>query len=78
MRFINEKFLGYNDNGDSVIFADIYGTSSDTKPTSGIAMGSLFVEVDTGKTYLFNEDETTPGNEWVEQNASSGSGGGEG
>ena len=33
----------------------IYGTSAETKPTTGIVMGSTFVEVDTGKAYLYNE-----------------------
>lgn len=41
----------------------IYGTSSEAKPTQNIAMGSVFIEVDTGKAYLFNETTST----WVEQ-----------
>ena len=41
----------------------IFGTSSETKPTSGIAFGSVFVEVDTGKAFLFNETTSA----WVEQ-----------
>jgi hypothetical protein len=41
----------------------IFGTSSETKPTSGLAMGSVFVEVDTGKAFLFNESTSA----WVEQ-----------
>ena len=40
-----------------------YGLSTDTKPTSGIVMGSVFVEVDTGKAFLFNETASS----WVEQ-----------
>ena len=42
--------------------AEFYGTSLDSKPTTGILNGSTFVEVDTGKLFLFNE---TAG-EWVE------------
>lgn len=42
---------------------ELYGTSSDTKPTAEVVTGSMFVEVDTGKIYLFNEDA----GEWVEQ-----------
>jgi len=42
---------------------EIFGTSSETKPTTGIAFGSVFVEVDTGKAFLFNEANST----WVEQ-----------
>ena len=42
---------------------EIFGTSSESKPTSGLAMGSVFVEVDMGKAFLFNEANST----WVEQ-----------
>ena len=42
---------------------EIFGTSSETKPTTGIAFGSVFIEVDTGKAFLFNETAS----EWVEQ-----------
>lgn len=46
------------------------GLSTDTKPTEG-RNGDTFVEIDTGKTYLWNAD----GSEWVEQPASGGGGG---
>lgn len=36
--------------------------SSDTKPTSGIANGSVLTEMDTSKVYTFNE----AGGEWLE------------
>ena len=36
---------------------------TDSKPTDGIATGSLCIEVDTGKVYLYNSDGET----WVEQ-----------
>lgn len=43
-------------------YKEIYGTSGEQKPTEGLAMGSLYIEVDTGGTsYMFNE--TTSG--WV-------------
>lgn len=41
---------------------EAYGLSTDTKPTSGVANGSMFVEMDTGKIYFF--DGT--GEDWVE------------
>lgn len=50
---------------DSKKYVEIYGTSSESKPTDGIVTGSVFVEVDTGKCYLFNEDAS----EWVEVGA---------
>lgn len=49
-------------DGAALYTADLYGTSEDTKPTAGYANGSTFLEVDTGKIYLFNEDAS----EWVE------------
>lgn len=36
--------------------------STDTKPTTGVANGSLCLEMDTGKIYAFNE----AGAAWVE------------
>ena len=36
------------------------GLSSDTKPTEGVAPGSLFVEEDTGETYIYS------GSAWAE------------
>ena len=36
------------------------GLSTDTpKPTTGVANGSMFVEMDTGKIYLFDADGET-------------------
>lgn len=35
------------------------GLSTDTKPTEGLVTGSTFVEVDTGKVYLFDEVTST-------------------
>ena len=36
--------------------------STDSKPTTGIANGSMCLEMDTGKIYAFNE----AGSAWVE------------
>lgn len=47
-------------NGDILIEAACLST--DTKPTTGIANGSLCLEMDTGKIYAFNETAST----WVE------------
>jgi len=46
-------------------YVELFGLSTDAKPTSGIVTGSVFVEVDTGKAYLFNEAASA----WVEQGA---------
>ena len=44
-------------------YVELAGTSADTKPTDGIATGSIFTEADTGKVFFYNEDSTA----WVEQ-----------
>ena len=43
-------------------YIEAFGLSTDTKPTTGIITGSVFVEVDTGKAFLFNESASA----WVE------------
>ena len=53
--------------GDKTLY-NFYGTSSESKPTDedmasdnaeDIAVGSTFLEVDTGDVYLYNEDAGT-------------------
>lgn len=44
-------------------YNEFAGLSTDAKPTVGVGTGSIFVEVDTGKVYFFNEASET----WVEQ-----------
>lgn len=44
-------------------YYELAGTSSDSKPTAGVATGSIFVEVNTGKVFFFNEASSS----WVEQ-----------
>lgn len=43
-------------------YIEAFGLSTDSKPTTNIITGSVFVEVDTGKAFLFNETAS----EWVE------------
>jgi len=52
-------------------YLEMAGNSLDTKPTTGVATGSLFTEADTGKLYIY--DETTA--QWYETDAGGGSGG---
>ena len=59
------RALVENKFSDNKKYVELYGTSSDSKPTTGIVMGSVFVEVDTGKVFLFNEDSSV----WVEMGA---------
>lgn len=59
IRATNAVLVDYENN---IQIANLFGTSEDEKPTTGYANGSTFLEVDTGKIYLFNEDAS----EWVE------------
>lgn len=43
------------DGGDTV--ASCRGLSSDTKPTDGIPINSMFVELDTGDVFYFDGTE---------------------
>ena len=36
--------------------AAYYGLSTDTKPTDGIDNGSRFIEMDTGKVYMYDAE----------------------
>ena len=44
-------------------YKELAGNSRDTKPTTNVCTGSLFLEADTGKVYVF--DETGDGT-WTE------------
>jgi len=49
---------------------DVYefrGLSTDTKPTNDfVGNGSTFLEMNTGKVYVYNAAETTAANRWIE------------
>lgn len=51
---------------DGVRYCEFFGLSTDTKPTAGLATGSIFTEVNTGKVFFFNS-AASAGSEWVEQ-----------
>ena len=40
---------------EDLVLVDFAGNSGDSKPTSGIVTGSSFLEVDTGKKFVFDE-----------------------
>jgi len=54
---ITEKTYDNKDN-----YIEAVCLSTDTKPTTGIQNGSMCLEMNTGKIYVFNEDAST----WVE------------
>lgn len=53
-----------NQNGENVTVGDVEyrGLSTDAKPTEDVINGSSFIEIDTGKVYLFD----ATGAEWYE------------
>lgn len=51
---------------DSKKYSEMFGLSTDDKPTTGLVTGSKFTEVDTGDVYLF--DETGSGT-WTKTSA---------
>ena len=57
--FTNRKALFY---AAGKVLVEAACTSTDTKPTTGIANGSLCLEMDTGKIFAFNETASA----WVE------------
>ncbi len=46
-------------DGKWVRATTFYGLSTDTKPTEGVGNGSAFLEMDTGKIYFYDADNTT-------------------
>lgn len=51
------------ESGAQKYVKEIYGDSTETKPTTGIVDGSWFMETNTGKVFAFNEKSGG----WVEQ-----------
>ena len=55
VRVTEMKFIG-----GGVKYFEYAGLSTDEKPTSLVATGSLFIEVDTGDIYAYDEE----GKQW--------------
>ena len=62
MRDLVSKLFIVEDN-EQIFYKEIAGDHSETKPTTGIADGSIFLETDTGAVFFFNEKTSA----WVEQ-----------
>lgn len=60
MRILYKRILE-----DGVALIEAAGISLESKPTAGIATGSKFTEVDTGKEYRFAEGDNPT---WYDQN----------
>ena len=55
-------------------YVEYAGLSTDTKPVdTGLATGSLFLEINTGDVYAFDEEGNT-GSEWLKIATLGGSG----
>jgi hypothetical protein len=49
-RIVNRMF------SEDEVYSEMYGLSTDAKPTEDLITGSRFTEVDTGNVFLFNEE----------------------
>ena len=58
------RVYGKDADGNDLFYVSLAGKSTESKPTTGIVSGSRFVEVDTGKQYVFDGISTTPA--WTE------------
>ena len=63
VRLIYDEYLD-----GSARYVKFAGKSTDDKPVGAYATGSEFFEVNTGKTYYFDEEGNT-GEEWVDPTA---------
>jgi hypothetical protein len=48
------RAYGKDASGNDLFYEVLAGKSTESKPTTGILPGSRFMEVDTGKTYVFD------------------------
>lgn len=53
VRILDVKFIKTDCN-----YQEFAGLSTDDKPVDGLATGSVFLEVDTGDIYLFDEESS--------------------
>lgn len=60
VRIIEKKL-----QNDDVNYYEFSGLSTDTKPTQNIATGSVFLEVDTGSVFFYDESGAE-GEEWIQ------------
>ena len=56
IRTIESKLFAAGENeNDFKYYKELAGASADTKPTTGLVTGSLFLEADTGNVYVYDE-----------------------
>ena len=59
---VERKWIGHD-----ISYIEAFGLSKDNKPSEGIITGSVFVEVDTGNVYLYDNESDT----WIQQGGGS-------
>lgn len=57
---ITKQEINIKDGNKPIL--EITGLSTDTKPTEDISQGSRFIEIDTGKIYMYDAENQ----EWKE------------
>lgn len=62
MRILTSRIIATVD-GTDLSYVEISGSKDETKPTKGIADGSIFLESDTGMVSFFSEANS----DWVDQ-----------
>ena len=55
VRVTYSDVVKYGKGNEKVSYREYAGLSTDTKPTEGVATGSVFLEVDTTDVYLYDE-----------------------
>lgn len=58
------RAFGKDSSGKDLFFAVLAGKSTESKPTTGLVSGSRFIEVNTGKTFVFDGISDSP--QWNE------------
>lgn len=56
------RILTESSSGDKKRYFEFAGLSTDTKPTEEVGTGSVFLEVDTGSAYFYDE----VGEDWIQ------------
>ena len=59
MRILESRVIQEGPGHNDISYREYAGTHDETKPTTGIATGSSFLEVDTTDVYFFSEDDST-------------------
>ena len=62
-RILVERYIG-----DGISYVEIAGKTGDTKPTGSFATGSKYFDIQTGKTYYYDEKGSS-GSEWIDPTA---------